>query len=256
MRPPPSPSGSRGRGGSPSGPRPPRRRSSPSWRPCGRGCPPCRSTRGPASGNSRTSSPTARPRWCWPGRTTYCRRRWAAWSGSMWRRPRPPRRRRPPCRSPPRTPRPGRLHLRHDGPAQGGRPAAPGDRRVAGRTGGRLGVDRRGRPRPRPAAVPCARAGAGRPRPAAPGRLAAPPRPVLGGGRGPGAALRGDDAVRRAHDVPPAGRMRWTARRTPGTSRRPWRVPGCWSPARRRCRSTTTNGSPRRPGAGSSSGTG
>ncbi len=152
--------------------------------------------------SSGTSWPTAPRRWCWPtpdDRTPA--------------RPRglgPPRRRRARHRPvPPRGPRrrrrpgPGRLHLRHHRPAQGRRHPAPGDRRDAGRAGRRLAVDRRRRPRPRTAAVPCARPGPGHPRPAAARRFGAPPGPVQHRGRRPRAERRRDHAVRRADDVPP-----------------------------------------------------
>ena len=152
-----------------------------------------------------------------------------------------------------RVARPDRLHLRHHGPAQGRRAPAPGDHLHPGRPGGRLAVDGRRRARPRPPAVPCPRADPGRPRPAAPRRRGAASGAVQHRGRGARAGVRArrcSSACRRCTTASPrpCPAIRGSPRRWPG--------PGCWSPVRPRCPCTTMSGSPRRPAAGSSSGTG
>ena len=80
------------------------------------------------------------------------------------------------------------------------------------------------------------------------GGAAHPPRPLLRP-RPSAAALRGrgDDAVRRADDVPPA-RRRGRAGRRAGARR--WARRGCSSPARPRCRPASTSASSASPASG------
>ena len=112
----------------------------------------------------------------------------------------------------------GHLHERDHRQAQGRDPAAARRHLQPRRPRRRVGLDRRGRAHPRPAAVPRPRARARAARPAAPRRRAAPPRPLRPRRRGESAAGRRDDAVRGPDHVPPArprGRERLHHRRRP-----------------------------------------